>query len=82
MGQMNQLPGDGQNIVCINLPHIVFQPLEGQVQYKTQDMTPAFWFHFTLDILVVPEQSPIKTLPTSSKPPKPHPARSIWAAPA
>lgn len=60
-GQMNQLPGDGLNIVGVNLPHIVFQPLEGQVQYKTQDITPVFWFHFTPDILVVPEQSPIKT---------------------
>jgi len=60
-GQMNNLPGDGLNIVGINLPHIVFQPLEGQVQYKTQDVTPVFWFHFTPDILAVSEQSPIKT---------------------
>ncbi len=60
-GQMNQLPGDGLNVVGINLPHIVFQPLEGQVQYKTADITPVFWFHYTPDILVVPEQSPIKT---------------------
>jgi tripartite-type tricarboxylate transporter receptor subunit TctC len=60
-GQMNQLPGDGLNVVGINLPHIVFQPLEGQVQYKTQDITPVFWFHYTPDILVVPEQSPIKS---------------------
>jgi tripartite-type tricarboxylate transporter receptor subunit TctC len=60
-GQMNQLPGDGLNIVGVNLPHIVFQPLEGQVQYKTQDITPVFWFHFTPDILVVPEQSAIKS---------------------
>ncbi|MBX9612129.1 MAG: tripartite tricarboxylate transporter substrate binding protein [Burkholderiales bacterium] len=59
--QMNQLPGDGVNVVGINLPHIVFQPLEGQVRYKTQDITPVFWFHYTPDILVVPEQSPIKT---------------------
>ena len=59
-GQMNQLPGDGQNIVGVNLPHIVFQPLEGQVQYKTADITPVFWFHYTPDILVVPEQSAIK----------------------
>ncbi len=58
--QMNQLPGDGLNVVGINLPHIVFQPLEGQVQYKTQDITPVFWFHYTPDILVVPETSPIK----------------------
>jgi tripartite-type tricarboxylate transporter receptor subunit TctC len=58
--QMNQLPGDGLNVVGVNLPHIVFQPIEGQVQYKTADVTPVFWFHFTPDILVVPEQSPIK----------------------
>ena len=60
-GQMNQMPGDGLNIVGINLPHIVFQPLEWQVQFKTDDITPVFWFHYTPDILVVPEQSPIKT---------------------
>jgi tripartite-type tricarboxylate transporter receptor subunit TctC len=58
--QMNQLPGDGLNVVGVNLPHIVFQPIEGQVQYKTADVTPVFWFHFTPDILVVPAQSPIK----------------------
>jgi tripartite-type tricarboxylate transporter receptor subunit TctC len=60
-GQMNNLPPDGVNIVGVNLPHIVFQPIEGQVQYKTQDVTPVFWFHFTPDSLVVPENSPIKT---------------------
>lgn len=59
-GQMNQLPGDGLNVVGVNLPHIVFQPLEGQVQYKTADITPVFWFHYTPDILVVPEASPIR----------------------
>jgi tripartite-type tricarboxylate transporter receptor subunit TctC len=58
--QMNQLPGDGVNVVGVNLPHIVFQPIEGTVQYKTADVTPVFWFHFTPDILVVPAQSPIK----------------------
>lgn len=59
--QMNQLPPDGVNIVGVNLPHIVFQPIEGQVQYKTADVTPVFWFHFTPDALVVPESSPHKT---------------------
>jgi tripartite-type tricarboxylate transporter receptor subunit TctC len=59
--QINQLPGDGVNVVGINLPHIVFQPIEGQVQYKTADITPVFWFHFTPDALVVPEASPYKT---------------------
>jgi tripartite-type tricarboxylate transporter receptor subunit TctC len=59
--QMNALAGDGTNIVGINLPHIVFQPIEGQVQYKTDDVTPVFWFHYTPDALVVPESSPAKT---------------------
>ncbi|MDO8387319.1 MAG: tripartite tricarboxylate transporter substrate binding protein [Polaromonas sp.] len=59
--QMNQLPPDGLNIVGVNLPHIVFQPIEGVVQYKTADVTPVFWFHFTPDALVVPENSPHKT---------------------
>ena len=59
-GQMNSLPGDGLNVVGINLPHIVFQPIEGEVQYKTADITPVFWFHYTPDVLVVPEKSPIK----------------------
>jgi len=60
-GQMNSLAGDGLNVVGINLPHIVFQPLEGQVQYKTADITPAFWFHYTPDVLIVPVSSPYKT---------------------
>jgi tripartite-type tricarboxylate transporter receptor subunit TctC len=59
--QMNQLPGDGLNVVGINLPHTVFQPMEGLVQYKTEDITPVFWFHYTPDALVVLESSPIKT---------------------
>ena len=59
--QMNQLPGDGNNVIGINLPHIVFQPIEGDVSYKTQDVTPVFWFHYTPDLLVVNEAGPIKT---------------------
>jgi tripartite-type tricarboxylate transporter receptor subunit TctC len=57
---MNTLPLDGLNVVGVNLPHIVFQPLEGQVQYKTADVNPVYWFHYTPDILVVPESSSIK----------------------
>ena len=59
--QINQVKADGVNVVGINLPHIVFQPIEGQVQYKTEDITPVFWFHYTPDILVVPAASAIKT---------------------
>jgi tripartite-type tricarboxylate transporter receptor subunit TctC len=59
--QMNALPGDGLNIVGVNLPHIVMQPIEGQVQYKTSDVTPVFWYHFTPDALIVPAGSPHKS---------------------
>ncbi len=61
MGADQPLPNDGQNIVGINLPHMVFQPLEGQVQYKTDDIVPVYWYHYTPDALVVLESSPIKT---------------------
>jgi len=59
--QTNTLPGDGANIVGINLPHMVLQPMEGNVSYKTEDVTPVYWFHYTPDALVVPEASPLKT---------------------
>ena len=59
--QMNTLPIDGFNVVGVNLPHIVLQPMEGNVTYKTDDVTPVFWFHYTPDALVVPESSVIKT---------------------
>jgi tripartite-type tricarboxylate transporter receptor subunit TctC len=57
----NALPADGYNVYGINLPHVVLQPLEGQVQYKTEDLVPVFWYHYTPDALVVPEASPFKT---------------------
>ena len=57
----NTLPPDGLNVYGINLPHVILQPLEGQVQYKTEDLTPVFWYHYTPDALVVPESSPYKT---------------------
>ena len=59
--QTNTLPADGVNIVGINLPHMVLQPMEGNVSYKTDDVTPVFWFHYTPDLLVVPEASPIRS---------------------
>lgn len=59
--QLNSLPNDGFNIAGVNLPHIVLQPLEGQVQYKTEDLVPVYWFHYTPDAIVVANDSPIKT---------------------
>jgi len=58
---LNTLPGDGANVAGINLPHMVLQPMEGNVQYKTEDVSPVYWYHYTPDALVVPEQSAIKS---------------------
>lgn len=46
---LNGMSADGYTIMGCNLPHIVLQPLEGQVQYKTADITPVYWFHYTAD---------------------------------
>lgn len=59
--QLNGLPADGTAIMGINLPHVVLQPLEGQVQYRTDDLVSVYWFHYTPDAIVVPESSPIRT---------------------
>jgi len=59
--QMNTLTADGANVEGINLPHIVSQHLEVQVQYKTAEIIHVYWLHYTPDILVVPVASPIKT---------------------
>ena len=60
-GQLNSMPGDGYTVVGSNLPHLILQPLEGQVQYKTEDITSVFFFHYTPDALVVALDSPYKT---------------------
>lgn len=60
-GQLNSLPADGYTIAGVNLPHIVLQPLEGSVTYKTDDITPVYFYHFTPDAIVVPTSSPIKS---------------------
>ena len=72
---MNTLPGDGLNIVGVNLPHTVLQPMEGNVSYKTEDVTPVFWFHYTPDILVVPEASAIKSFADFVKAAKADPSK-------
>lgn len=59
--QLNQFPGDGYTIMGTNLPHIVLQPLEGNVQYKTDDITNVHFFNYTPDGIVVRNESPFKT---------------------
>src|SRR4029450_10389943 len=51
--QMNNMPGDGYTIVGVNLPHIVLQPLEAGANFKTEDVTPVYFFHYTPDPIIV-----------------------------
>jgi tripartite-type tricarboxylate transporter receptor subunit TctC len=59
--QLNTFPGDGYLVMGTNLPHIVLQPLEGNVQYKTDDITNVIFFNYTPDAIVVRNESPLKT---------------------
>jgi tripartite-type tricarboxylate transporter receptor subunit TctC len=59
--QLNTFAGDGYTIMGSNLPHIVLQPLEGNVQYKTEDITNIHFFQYTPDAIVVRNESPFKT---------------------
>ncbi|MEO7938927.1 MAG: tripartite tricarboxylate transporter substrate binding protein [Burkholderiaceae bacterium] len=60
--QLNGMTADGYTVMGTNLPHIVLQPLEKDVGYKTDDINTVFWFHFTPDALLVPTDSPTKNL--------------------
>ena len=77
--QINNVPADGYNVVGVNLPHIVLQPFEGQVQYKTDDVMPVYWFHYTPDALVVPADSPIKSFQDLIKMAKAQPGKLTLA---
>jgi tripartite-type tricarboxylate transporter receptor subunit TctC len=59
--QMNNMPGDGHTVVGVNLPHIVLQPLEPDAPFKTEDITPVYFFHYTPDAIIVAADSPFKT---------------------
>jgi tripartite-type tricarboxylate transporter receptor subunit TctC len=59
---LNGMPGDGYTVSGVNLPHIVLQPLEGNVNYKTEDIAPVYFFQYTADAIVVNEASPFQTI--------------------
>lgn len=59
--QLNSMPGDGHSIMGVNLPHIVLQPLEPGTQFRTEDITPVYFFHYTPDAIVVAADSPFRS---------------------
>ncbi|MGE5523396.1 MAG: tripartite tricarboxylate transporter substrate binding protein [Rhodospirillaceae bacterium] len=79
MNNTSMYAADGYNVFGINLPHIVLQPLEGLVQYKTEDINPAYWYHYTPDALIVSEKSPYKTIQEFIKAAKEQPGKLTLA---
>lgn len=59
--QLNTFPGDGYTVMGTNLPHLVLQPLEGNVQYKTDDIVNVHFYQYTPDAIIVRNESPFKT---------------------
>lgn len=59
---LNKIKADGYTIMGVNLPHIVLQPAEKDVGYKTDDITTVYWFHNTPDAIVVKADSQFKTM--------------------
>ncbi len=53
---------DGYTFVGINIPHIILQPLQQEVGYKTEQINPVVLFQRTPLALAVLKDSPYKTL--------------------
>src|SRR5712692_9667708 len=58
------------------------QMIEGNVQYKTEDMTPVYFFQYTADAIVVPATSPFKTYQDLVKTAKENPEKVTLAGSA
>lgn len=80
--QLNGLPADGYNIMGTNVPHIILQPLEATTPFKTADITPVYFFHFTPDAIVVAAESPYKTYADLLKAAKANPGKVTFAGSA
>ncbi len=59
---LNKLPADGNTVMGTNLPHIFLQPMQKDVGYKTNDLVNVYIFQLTPDAIVVPADSPYKSL--------------------
>lgn len=59
---LNGTEDSGQTIMGVNLPHIIIQPAQKDVGYKTEDLNIFYMFHYTPDAIVVRADSPYQTL--------------------
>ncbi|NIA67973.1 tripartite tricarboxylate transporter substrate binding protein [Pelagibius litoralis] len=60
--QLNGYEPDGYTIMNVNFPHAILQPSMKDVGYQTEDVKPAFVFHYTPDAILVRADSPYQTL--------------------
>jgi tripartite-type tricarboxylate transporter receptor subunit TctC len=44
--QLNTYPNDGSNVIGVNIPHVILQPLQEGIQYKTADINAIYYYHF------------------------------------
>lgn len=77
--QLNSMAGDGSVMMGINLPHIIIQPEQGEVGYKTEDLTVVYVFHYTPDAVIVPVDSPYQSLADLVEDAKQNPRKVIFA---
>lgn len=59
---LNKQKADGSVVMGTNLPHIFLQPMQKNVGYKTEDLVHVAVFQLTPDAIIVPANSPFKTL--------------------
>jgi len=59
---LNKMAADGSVVMGFNLPHLFLQPMQKDVGYKTKDIATFYVFQQTPDAIVVPADSPYKTL--------------------
>src|SRR3990172_1128217 len=60
--ELRKAKPDGYTLAGFNIPHVILQPLQQDVGYKTEQIVPLFIFHKTPLALAVLETSPFKTL--------------------
>lgn len=77
--ELNRLTGDGYTMMGVNLPHLVLQPAQKDVGYKTDDLNVVYWFHYTPDAIVVNADSPFKTIADIVKFAKENPGKLVFS---
>src|SRR5512139_3889700 len=60
--ELTRAKPDGYTMAGFNIPHVILQPLQQDVGYKTEQIVPVFIFHKTPLALAVLSTSPYKTV--------------------